>query len=100
MLETVLPLSLSVRLGISFGSDCDLEAILLSFYCRCFTVCVTTTGRPGSPGHLNIDLGQAGLLPLRLRSTAVTPVFISNILPDLDCTVCYKKTVTIANLCK
>ncbi|PFX23630.1 hypothetical protein AWC38_SpisGene11812 [Stylophora pistillata] len=25
---------------------------------------------------------------------------ISNILPDLDCTVCYKKTVTIANLCK
>lgn len=25
---------------------------------------------------------------------------ISNILPDLYCTVCYKKTVTIANLCK
>ena len=25
---------------------------------------------------------------------------ISTILPDLDCTVCYKKTVTLANLCK
>ena len=25
---------------------------------------------------------------------------ISNILPELDCTVCYKKTVTLANLCK
>ena len=25
---------------------------------------------------------------------------ISNILPDLDCAVCYRKTVTIANLCK
>ena len=25
---------------------------------------------------------------------------ISQMLPDLDCTVCYKSTVTLANLCK
>ena len=25
---------------------------------------------------------------------------INNILQDLDCTLCYRKTVTIANLCK
>ena len=25
---------------------------------------------------------------------------LSNILPDLDCAVCYRKTVTIVNLCK
>ena len=25
---------------------------------------------------------------------------ISTILPELDCTVCYKKTATLANLCK
>ena len=25
---------------------------------------------------------------------------ISSILPELDCIVCYKKTVTLANLCK
>ena len=24
----------------------------------------------------------------------------STILPELDCTVCYKKTVTLGNLCK
>ena len=25
---------------------------------------------------------------------------ISQIMPNLDCTVCYKKTITLANLCK
>ena len=65
MLETVLPLSLSLRLGIRSGSNCELEA-LLSFHCYCFMIYVTMTGINGSPGYLIIDLGKAGLWSLRL----------------------------------
>ena len=66
--------AMGTRLGKVSGSDCDLEAILLSFYCRCFAMYVTTTGRNGFPGHQIIDLGQEGLWSLRQRSTAVMPV--------------------------
>ena len=88
MLTTALPLSLSPRLGISSGSDCDVEAILLSFFCCCLAMHVTTTRRNGSPGHLIIDLGQAGLWSLELRSAAVMPVWRM-----LSITFCHTWTV-------
>ena len=59
MLETVLPLSLSLRLGISSGSNCKLATANFMIY-------VTMTGINGSPGYLIIDLGKAGLWSLRL----------------------------------
>ena len=70
MLETVLPLSLSVRLGISSGSGYELEDIHSDFCCYSFAKYDTSTERRGSFRNLRIDPGPEGLWSLTLPLTA------------------------------
>ena len=56
-------------------------------------------GKDGLPRNRNTVQGATKPLSSKPPLTAMTLV-LSQILPDLDCTVCYKSTVTLANLCK
>ena len=103
MLTTALPLSLSPRLGISSGSDCNVEAILLSFFLLLFSdVCYNDTkkwfSRPfdhrSRPGRIMVFRTTFSCSYARMENV------INNILPHMDCTVCYRKIVTFANLCR
>ena len=83
----ILPLIHFMKQGKSSGSDYELGGIHSDFCFHCFVKYDTVTERNGftkSP----TNCGHA-----RIKNV------ISTILPELDCIVCYKKTVTLANLC-
>ena len=90
MLETVLPLIHFMKQGKSSGSDYELGGIHSDFCFHCFVKYDTVTERNGFTRSLTtLNCGHA-----RIKNV------ISTILPELDCIICYKKTVTLANLCK
>ena len=88
---------------ISCGSGYALEGILSDFCFRCFVLLRYNDREKW--------LYQKPRNRSRLRRTIIFKTtfncshariknVISQIIPDLDCTVCYKKTVTLAYLCK
>ena len=89
MLETVLPLIHFMKQGKSSGSGYMLGGIHSDFCFHCFVKYDTVTERNGFTSSLTtLNYGHAHIKN------------VSTILPELDCIVCYKKTVTLANLCE
>ena len=79
-----------MKQGKNSGSDYELGGIHSDFCFHCFVKCDTVTERNGFTRSLTtLNCGHA-----RIKNV------IGTILPDLDCIVCYKKTVTLANLSK
>ena len=70
-LETVLPLSLLQRLGISSGNVSELGVIRSNICSRCFVIYDTVTGENGLHRHLKIRLGSIRLLSLTPLLTVV-----------------------------
>ena len=90
MLETVLPLLHFMKRGKSSGTDYELGGIHSDFCFHCFVKYDTVTERNGFTRSLaTLTCGHACIKNV-----------ISTILPELDSIVCYKKTVTLANVCK
>ena len=80
----------------SSGSDYDLGGIHSDFCFHCFVKYDTVTERNGFT-----RMGRTIVFKTTLNcGHAHIKNVISTILPELDCIVCYKKTVTLANLCK
>ena len=74
MLETVLPLSLLRRLGISSGKVSELGVIRSNICFRCFVIYDKVTGENGLHRRLKIELGLIRLLSLRPLLTVATLV--------------------------
>ena len=100
MLETILPLIHFMIQGKSSGNDYELVGIHSDFCSHCFVKYDTVTERNGFTRNLRIGLVWVGLLPTLNCSQARIKSAIRSILPELYCIICYKKTVTLANLCK
>jgi len=100
----VLPLIHFLKQGISSGSDYELGGIHSEFCFHCFVKNDTVAERNGFTRNLRISrssLGRTIFFNTTFNcSHARIKSVISNILPELDCTGFYQKTVTLANLCK
>ena len=102
MLEIAAPLSLSRRLGRNFGNGYESEGILSDFCSRCFVKLDTVTGSAGLIRKVYVRLINRTIVFKTTFNCSHARIknAINQILPDLDCTVCYKSTVTLANLCQ
>ena len=96
MLETVLPLIHFMKQEKSSGSDYKLGGIHSDFCFHCFVKYDTVTERNGFTrmGRTIVFNSTLNCGYARIKNV------ISTILPELDCIACYKKTVTLTNLCK
>ena len=102
MLETVLPLIHFMKQGKSSGSDFELGGIHSDFCFHCFVKYDRVTEKMAlQEAQERSSLGRTIFFKTTLNcGHARIKNVISTILPELDFIVCYKKTVTLAYLCK
>ena len=102
MLETAHPLSLFLILGRSSGNGYELRGYPFSFLLSLFREIRYSDRRRWLAPKSKRGIGGNKTIVFKTTfncSHARIKNAISQILPDLDCTVCYKSTVTLAIVC-